>query len=128
MSKVGRPTGGRARLPVSNLARARTWGLSTQSRPAWSKWRTRYCAGRPRLTSSWEYRPSRARWTIVGENVWAGVRAHLDTITERAAAPVIAKYTGVLAAADIEVFTRTTTFAIMQSTRLDSGPSGPVHP
>jgi len=32
------------------------------------------------------------------------------------------------AAADVEVFTRTTTFAIMQSLRLDSGPSGPVHP
>ena len=63
-----------------------------------------------------------------GENVWAGVKAHLDTVTERAAAPVIAKYTGVLAAADIEVFTRTTTFAIMQSLRLDYGPSGPVHP
>jgi glyoxylase-like metal-dependent hydrolase (beta-lactamase superfamily II) len=63
-----------------------------------------------------------------GENVWAGVKGHLDAVTERAAAPVIAKYTGVLAAADIEVFTRTTTFAIMQSLRLDSGPSGPVHP
>jgi len=45
-----------------------------------------------------------------------------------AAAPVIAKYTGVLAAADIEAFTMTTTFAIMQSLRLDKGPSGPVHP
>ena len=45
-----------------------------------------------------------------------------------AAAPVIAKYTGVLAAADIEEFTLTTTFAIMQSLRLDKGPSGPVHP
>jgi glyoxylase-like metal-dependent hydrolase (beta-lactamase superfamily II) len=63
-----------------------------------------------------------------GENVWAGVKAHLDTVTERAAAPVIAKYTGVLAAADIEIFTRTTTFAIMQSIRLDSGVLGPVHP
>jgi glyoxylase-like metal-dependent hydrolase (beta-lactamase superfamily II) len=63
-----------------------------------------------------------------GENFWAGVKAHLDAVTERAAAPVIAKYTGVLAAADIEVFTRTTTFQIMQSLRLDSGPSGPVHP
>jgi glyoxylase-like metal-dependent hydrolase (beta-lactamase superfamily II) len=63
-----------------------------------------------------------------GENAWAGVKAHLDTVTERAAAPVIAKYTGVLAAADIEVFTMTTTFAIMQSLRLDKGPSGPVHP
>jgi glyoxylase-like metal-dependent hydrolase (beta-lactamase superfamily II) len=63
-----------------------------------------------------------------GENAWAGVKAYLDEVTERAAAPVIAKYTGVLAAADIEVFTRTTTFAIMQSLRLDKGPSGPVHP
>ena len=63
-----------------------------------------------------------------GENAWAGVKAHLDTVTERAAAPIIAKYTGVLAAADIEIFTTTTTFAIMQSLRLDSGPSGPVHP
>jgi glyoxylase-like metal-dependent hydrolase (beta-lactamase superfamily II) len=63
-----------------------------------------------------------------GENAWAGVKAHLDTVTERAAAPIIAKYTGVLAAADIEIFTTTTTFAIMQSLRLDRGPSGPVHP
>jgi glyoxylase-like metal-dependent hydrolase (beta-lactamase superfamily II) len=63
-----------------------------------------------------------------GENVWAGVKGHLDAVTERAAAPVIAKYTGVLAAADIEAFTMTTTFAIMQSLRLDKGPSGPVHP
>jgi glyoxylase-like metal-dependent hydrolase (beta-lactamase superfamily II) len=63
-----------------------------------------------------------------GENAWAGVKAHLDTVTQRAAAPVIAKYTGVLAAADIEIFTTTTTFQIMQSLRLDSGPSGPVHP
>jgi glyoxylase-like metal-dependent hydrolase (beta-lactamase superfamily II) len=63
-----------------------------------------------------------------GENVWAGVSAYLDAVTERAAAPVIAKYTGVLGGADIEVYTRTTTFAIMQSIRLDRGPSGPVHP
>jgi glyoxylase-like metal-dependent hydrolase (beta-lactamase superfamily II) len=63
-----------------------------------------------------------------GENVWAGVKGHLDAVTERAAAPVVAKYTGVLAAADIEEFTWTTTFAIMQSLRLDKGPSGPVHP
>jgi hypothetical protein len=56
------------------------------------------------------------------------VKVHLDTVTDRAAAPVIAKYTGVLAAADIEVVTWTTTFAIMQSLRLDYRPSGPVHP
>jgi glyoxylase-like metal-dependent hydrolase (beta-lactamase superfamily II) len=63
-----------------------------------------------------------------GENFWAGVRGHLNAVTQRAAAPVITKYTGVLAAADIEDFTLTTTFAIMQSLRLDKGPSGPVHP
>jgi glyoxylase-like metal-dependent hydrolase (beta-lactamase superfamily II) len=63
-----------------------------------------------------------------GKNVWAGVKGHLDAVTERAAAPVIAKYTGVRAAADIEAFTTTTTFLIMQSLRLDRGPSGPVHP
>ena len=74
-------------------------------------------------------RSTRCRFTCAsGENFWAGVKGHLDTVTERAAAPVIAKYTGVLAAADIEIFTWTTTFAIMQSLRLDRGPSGPVHP
>jgi len=36
----------------------------------------------------------------------------------------LSDYAGV----DVEVFTRTTTFAIMQSLRLDRGPSGPVHP
>ena len=69
-------------------------------------------------------------YVAAGQNVWAGVKAHLDTVTERAAAPVIAKYTGVLAAADIEEFTRTTTFQIMQSLRLDRGVgvSTAVHP
>jgi glyoxylase-like metal-dependent hydrolase (beta-lactamase superfamily II) len=67
-------------------------------------------------------------YRAAGENFWAGVKAHLDTVTERAAAPIVAKYTGVLAAADVKEFTYTTTFQIMQSLRLDSGPSGPVHP
>jgi glyoxylase-like metal-dependent hydrolase (beta-lactamase superfamily II) len=63
-----------------------------------------------------------------GENAWAAVKTYLDEVTDRAAAPIIAKYTGVLAAADVEVFTRTTTFTILQSIRLDLGPSAPVHP
>jgi glyoxylase-like metal-dependent hydrolase (beta-lactamase superfamily II) len=67
-------------------------------------------------------------FTHYGENAWAGVRAYLNEVTERAAAPIIAKYTGVLAAADVEELTYTTTFQIMQSLRLDKGPSGPVHP
>jgi glyoxylase-like metal-dependent hydrolase (beta-lactamase superfamily II) len=63
-----------------------------------------------------------------GENVWAAVKGYLDELTDRAAKPVIAKYTGVLAAADVEVFTTMTTFMILQSMRLDLGPSAPVHP
>jgi hypothetical protein len=31
-----------------------------------------------------------------GENAWAGVKGYLDEVAERTAAPVIAKYTGVL--------------------------------
>jgi hypothetical protein len=33
-----------------------------------------------------------------------------------------------LGAADIQIFTTTTTFATMQVLRLDRGPSGPVRP
>ena len=43
-----------------------------------------------------------------------------------AAAPVIKKYTGVLAAAD--VFTASTTFWVMESLRLDLGFASWVHP
>jgi glyoxylase-like metal-dependent hydrolase (beta-lactamase superfamily II) len=61
-------------------------------------------------------------------NMWAGVKAHLNVVTELATKPVVAKYTGVLAAADIEEFTYTTTFMIMQSLRLDLGAGSYVHP
>jgi hypothetical protein len=46
--------------------------------------------------------------------------------TAAAATPVIEKYTGVLAAAD--VFTASTTFHVMQSLRLDLGYGSRVHP
>ncbi len=73
---------------------------------------------------------------VAGERVelaWHGPNHSPDniTVTERAAAPIIAKYTGVLATADIEIFTTTTTtFAVMQSLRLDRGlgVSKPVNP
>jgi hypothetical protein len=55
------------------------------------------------------------------------VKAHPDTVTERGRA-LHREIHQVLAAADIEVFTYTTTFQIMQSLRLDRRPSGPVHP
>jgi glyoxylase-like metal-dependent hydrolase (beta-lactamase superfamily II) len=63
-----------------------------------------------------------------GENVWAGVRGWLNAVTAYAAEPVIAKYTGVLASADVKEFTYTTTFAILQSMRLDFGAGSQVHP
>jgi glyoxylase-like metal-dependent hydrolase (beta-lactamase superfamily II) len=61
-----------------------------------------------------------------GENTWAAVKAHLDATAAAAAAPVIEKYTGVLAAAD--VFTESTTFWVMESIRLDLGYGSRVHP
>jgi glyoxylase-like metal-dependent hydrolase (beta-lactamase superfamily II) len=63
-----------------------------------------------------------------GANVWAGVGGYLDEVTARAAAPVIAKYTGLLAAADVPAFTTSTTFTILQSIRLDLGTGSQVHP
>ena len=60
------------------------------------------------------------------ENTWAAMRDYLDAITVAAAAPVIEKYTGVLAAAD--VLTVGTTFQVMQSIRLDLGYGSEVHP
>jgi glyoxylase-like metal-dependent hydrolase (beta-lactamase superfamily II) len=63
-----------------------------------------------------------------GANAWAGVGGYLDEVTRQAAAPVIAKYTGVLGAADVPVFTTTTTFSILQSIRLDLGTGSQVHP
>jgi len=61
-----------------------------------------------------------------GENTWAGVRGYLDAVAAVAATPVIEKYTGVLAAAD--VFTASTTFHVMQSLRLDLGYASQVRP
>ena len=63
-----------------------------------------------------------------GQNVWAGVKGYLDAVTELATAPVIAKYTNVLASADVQVFTYSTTFMILQSMRLDLGAGSQVHP
>ena len=61
-----------------------------------------------------------------GENTWAAVRGYLDAITAASAEPVIEKYTGVLAAAD--VFTASTAFHVMQSLRLDLGYGSQIHP
>jgi glyoxylase-like metal-dependent hydrolase (beta-lactamase superfamily II) len=61
-----------------------------------------------------------------GWNTPAAARAYLDAITTAAAAPVIERYTGVLAAVD--VVTPSTTFHVTQSMRLDLGYGCHVHP
>ncbi len=61
-----------------------------------------------------------------GENRCAALRGYLDAVTATAAGPVIEKYTGVLACAD--VFTAGTTFHVMQSIRLDLGYASQIHP
>jgi glyoxylase-like metal-dependent hydrolase (beta-lactamase superfamily II) len=61
-----------------------------------------------------------------GENRLAAARGYIDAITAAAAAPVIDKYTGVLAAAD--VFTATTALHVIQSICLDLGYGSRVHP
>jgi len=61
-----------------------------------------------------------------GESNWAAMTEYLTATTAAAAAPVIAKYSAVLAAADL--FTTSTTFQIMQSIRLDLGYGPQLHP
>jgi glyoxylase-like metal-dependent hydrolase (beta-lactamase superfamily II) len=61
-----------------------------------------------------------------GANNWAAVKGYLDAVSHAAAQPVIAKYTGVLAAAD--VFTESVAFWLMESIRLDLGLGLFVHP
>jgi glyoxylase-like metal-dependent hydrolase (beta-lactamase superfamily II) len=58
-------------------------------------------------------------FTKLGEDGAAAVKGYLDAVTAAAAAPVIEKYTGVLAAAD--VFTASIAYDVIQSIRLDLG-------
>jgi glyoxylase-like metal-dependent hydrolase (beta-lactamase superfamily II) len=60
-----------------------------------------------------------------GNNSWAAVKTYQAAQVDYAAAPVIQKYTGVLAAAD--VYTASTTFVILESIRLDLGIGSQVH-
>ena len=61
-----------------------------------------------------------------GNNTWAAVKGYFDAISDAAAAPVIEKYTGVLAAAD--VFTASTASRVMESMCQDFGHACEVHP
>jgi glyoxylase-like metal-dependent hydrolase (beta-lactamase superfamily II) len=60
-----------------------------------------------------------------GNNSWAGVKAYQDAQVDYASAPVIKKYTGVLAAAD--VYTASHAFVLLESIRLDLGVGSQVH-
>jgi glyoxylase-like metal-dependent hydrolase (beta-lactamase superfamily II) len=60
-----------------------------------------------------------------GDNEWAAVKEYQAAQVAYASAPVIKKYTGVLAAAD--VYTASTTFTILESVRLDLGVGSQVH-
>jgi glyoxylase-like metal-dependent hydrolase (beta-lactamase superfamily II) len=61
-----------------------------------------------------------------GNNEWAAVKTYQDAQVAFAAGPVIKKYTGVLAAAD--VYTASTAFVLLESIRLDLGEGSQVHP
>ncbi|HEX3814980.1 MAG TPA: MBL fold metallo-hydrolase [Mycobacteriales bacterium] len=61
-----------------------------------------------------------------GNNAWAAVKTYQAAQVDYAAAPVIKKYTGVLAAAD--VYTASTVFVILESVRLDLGVDSQIHP
>jgi hypothetical protein len=61
-----------------------------------------------------------------GENAWPAVKEYQDAVTNAAATPIIEKYTGVLAAVD--VYTKSTTFWILESLRIDLGLGSWVHP
>ena len=65
-------------------------------------------------------------FTRHGENTWAAMREYLSAVTAAAAAPVIEKYSGILAAVDL--FTVSTTFHVLQSIRLDLGYASQIHP
>jgi glyoxylase-like metal-dependent hydrolase (beta-lactamase superfamily II) len=60
-----------------------------------------------------------------GDNEWAAVQQYQAAQVSYASAPVIKKYLGVLAAAD--VYTASTTFVILESVRLDLGVGSQVH-
>jgi glyoxylase-like metal-dependent hydrolase (beta-lactamase superfamily II) len=61
-----------------------------------------------------------------GDNEWAAVKEYQAAQVDYAAAPVITKYLGVLAAAD--VYTASSAFVILESVRLDLGVGSQVHP
>ncbi|HEX9337807.1 MAG TPA: hypothetical protein VF892_18065, partial [Pseudonocardiaceae bacterium] len=56
-------------------------------------------------------------------NAWAIFKTYLDAVADQAAGPVVTKYTGQLAAAD--VFTLDNAASMVNSMRIDFGVLGP---
>ncbi|MGZ4542413.1 MAG: hypothetical protein ACXVXI_04645 [Mycobacteriaceae bacterium] len=56
-------------------------------------------------------------------NAWAIFKTYLDAAAQQAAAPVVDKYLGVLAGAD--VFTVDNAYTLFESLRIDAGALGP---
>ena len=78
-------------------------------------------------SSPWPGAPSpNPYFAKYGNNLWAASQQYLAAVVAYASGPVIKKYLGVLAAAD--VYTASTTFAILESVRLDLGVGSQVHP
>jgi len=78
-------------------------------------------------SARWRPQPAtRSYLRAYDANNWAAVKAYLAAVTDAAAAPVIAKYAGLLGAAD--VFTTSNTFAILESIRLDLAYNIWIHP
>ena len=65
-------------------------------------------------------------FTRYGNNSWAAVQTYQAAQLDYAAAPVIEKYTGVLAAVD--VYTASTAFMLLESVRLDQGFGSQIRP
>jgi hypothetical protein len=65
-------------------------------------------------------------FTKYGNNSWGAVQTYQAAQVDYAAAPIIQKYTGVLAAAD--VYTASTAFILLESIRLDQGFGSQIHP
>ncbi|HEX3932863.1 MAG TPA: MBL fold metallo-hydrolase [Nocardioides sp.] len=60
-----------------------------------------------------------------GDNSWAAVKTYQDAQVAYASDPVVKKYTGVLAAAD--VYTASSAFVLLEAIRLDLGVGSQVH-
>jgi NAD(P)-dependent dehydrogenase (short-subunit alcohol dehydrogenase family) len=120
------PTAGMAAYGVSKAALAhltRLLGLGTRADMAvYQQYVNDLIDGAKKSLTAVDPTPFFAKY---GNNSWAAVSTYQAAQVDYAAAPVIKKYTGVLAATD--VYTASTTFILLESIRLDLGIGSQVH-